>query len=893
MIVRTYGRRSRSFSDGGGGERGGGGGFSSSQDAFEFDGEEEDDLVLLGSSSQSSHPPPPSQESSSMWDFDEDPPPPPRRRRGRGGGGDYAEPATAAAAAAATSLMEAEEYGEMMESVDEANFALDGLRATAPRRVRRASFLALLGICASAPRRRVLRAQGLVQQIIDAILVLNIDDPPCTIGAAALLFILASDVQENHLLDSESCVHFLLKLLNPPVNLVDSKAPSIGSKLLGISKVQMLNGSNKDSDCISEEILSKVEEILLSCQEIKSLDKDDKKTTRPELCPKWLALLTMEKACLSAVSVEETSDTVSRVGGNFKETLRELGGLDSIFDVMMDCHSTLENLIKDTSTSALDLNEGTSLQSAALLLKCLKILENATFLSDDNKTHLLNMSRKLYLKRSSLSFVGVIISIIELLSALSILQNSSVVSSSTYPKSSKVSQQSCSDVMGGTSFNDGKRKNSKKKNLLSNQTRHSCLSSKSEVSHITISSGSDAGLSQKAFNCSPSISSNGASSGSLGERHSNGSALKLNIKKDRGNANPIRGSSGWISIRAHSSDGNSREMAKRRRLSENVITDSGGGDDPFAFDDVDQEPSNWELLGPKKKLPQKHQDKSGNGVLVASHEPDQPEDLNQSGTTSLFSAKDESSLLEDCLLASVKVLMNLANDNPSGCELIASCGGLNTMASLIMKHFPSFCFVVDNNYNTRDGASSCRDVNLDHELSSSQNSKAHQVKIKQLRDHELDFLVAILGLLVNLVEKDSLNRVRLSSARVPVDLSQNPQSEETQRDVIALLCSVFLASQGASEASGTISPDDEESLMQGAREAEMMIVEAYAALLLAFLSTESMKVRGAISSCLPNNSLKILVPALEKFVSFHLQLNMITEETHSAVTEVIEKCKLS
>uniref|UniRef100_A0A0D3HF68 Wings apart-like protein C-terminal domain-containing protein n=1 Tax=Oryza barthii TaxID=65489 RepID=A0A0D3HF68_9ORYZ len=791
-----------------------------------------------------------------MWDFDEDPPPPPRRRRGRGGGGDYAEPATAAAAAA-TSLMEAEEYGEMMESVDEANFALDGLRATAPRRVRRASFLALLGICASAPRRRVLRAQGLVQQIIDAILVLNIDDPPCTIGAAALLFVLASDVQENHLLDSESCVHFLLKLLNPPVNLVDSKAPSIGSKLLGISKVQMLNGSSKDSDCISEEILSKVEEILLSCQEIKSLDKDDKKTTRPELCPKWLALLTMEKACLSAVSVEETSDTVSRVGGNFKETLRELGGLDSIFDVMMDCHSTLENLIKDTSTSALDLNEGTSLQSAALLLKCLKILENATFLSDDNK-------------------------------------NSSVVSSSTYPKSSKVSQQSCSaHVMGGTSFNDGKRKNSKKKNLLSNQTRHSCLSSKSEVSHITISSGSDAGLSQKAFNCSPSISSNGASSGSLGERHSNGSALKLNIKKDRGNANPIRGSSGWISIRAHSSDGNSREMAKRRRLSENVITDSGGGDDPFAFDDVDQEPSNWELLGPKKKSPQKHQDKSGNGVLVASHEPDQPEDLNQSGTTSLFSAKDESSLLEDCLLASVKVLMNLANDNPSGCELIASCGGLNTMASLIMKHFPSFCFVVDNNYNTRDGASSCRDVNLDHELSSSQNSKAHQVKIKQLRDHELDFLVAILGLLVNLVEKDSLNRVRLSSARVPVDLSQNPQSEETQRDVIALLCSVFLASQGASEASGTISPDDEESLMQGAREAEMMIVEAYAALLLAFLSTESMKVRGAISSCLPNNSLKILVPALEKFVSFHLQLNMITEETHSAVTEVIEKCKLS
>jgi hypothetical protein len=33
---------------------------------------------------------------------------------------------------------------------------------------------------------------------------------------------------------------------------------------------------------------------------------------------------------------------VSRVGGDFKETLRVSGGLDNIFDVMIDCHSTLE-----------------------------------------------------------------------------------------------------------------------------------------------------------------------------------------------------------------------------------------------------------------------------------------------------------------------------------------------------------------------------------------------------------------------------------------------------------------------------------------------------------------------------------------------------------------------
>jgi len=44
-----------------------------------------------------------------------------------------------------------------------------------------------------------------------------------------------------------------------------------------------------------------------------------------------------------------------------------------------------QRLVKDTSTTAVELKEGTPLQSAALLLKCFKILENATFLSDNNK----------------------------------------------------------------------------------------------------------------------------------------------------------------------------------------------------------------------------------------------------------------------------------------------------------------------------------------------------------------------------------------------------------------------------------------------------------------------------------------------------------------------------
>jgi hypothetical protein len=163
MIVRTYGRRSRSFSDGGAGA--GSRVTTSAHDAFDFDG---DDLDALGSSASQPLPPAQSRESSSMWEFDEEPPPspPPRReerRRGKGGrrgggGGGWDLPELGAAPTAM--LMEAEEYGEMMESVDEVMFALDGLRPTAHRRTHRASLLALLGICDSAERRRMLRAQG-------------------------------------------------------------------------------------------------------------------------------------------------------------------------------------------------------------------------------------------------------------------------------------------------------------------------------------------------------------------------------------------------------------------------------------------------------------------------------------------------------------------------------------------------------------------------------------------------------------------------------------------------------------------------------------------------------------------------------------------------------------
>lgn len=38
----------------------------------------------------------------------------------------------------------------------------------------------------------------------------------------------------------------------------------------------------------------------------------------------------------------DTSGTVRRVGGNFKECLRDHGGLDAVFDVIVSCHSIMK-----------------------------------------------------------------------------------------------------------------------------------------------------------------------------------------------------------------------------------------------------------------------------------------------------------------------------------------------------------------------------------------------------------------------------------------------------------------------------------------------------------------------------------------------------------------------
>lgn len=782
-----------------------------------------------------------------------------------------------------STLLETQEFGEMMEHVDEVNFSLDGLQPWQPTRIRRASLLSLLTVCSMAQRRRLLRARGMYDKIIDAILGLNFDDSVSTTGAATLFYVMANDVEADGLVDSRACIRFLLKLLNPPIShSIEKKAPKIRFNLLEIQKPQTLNSIIKGDDSSSRALLLKVKEILVSCSSIKPGSGNDDDMKRPELSSRWIALLTMEKACSSTVSFEDATGTKRKTGGKFKESLRELKGLDAIFDVVVDCHSALQGWLKKKSSAALTLKDIDSAapESVVLLLKCLKIMENVTFMSKYNQDYLLNMKAKLDSDGSPLSFVGIVISCIKFLSGLSLLQNT--CNGNNDGKLTCLPKNILVPTMGKNTDVQGYPM----ENIEVSHKRRKL----SPMENIDIAAQGDSLSTMDRADCSASTSYSGASC-------TNTVSSKVRLHSNGMSVNSQRSSNGWISIRSTGSKVTSYVQSKRNQVSSHEKADHASDlSDPFAFEEH-LGPSRWEQLSSKEgKTHICSQSFPFNENVIASEVPivviddessQATSEVNLQSTDNSRPSVDEEdpSLLEDCLLSSVKVLMNLTNDNPVGCQQIGASGGLDTLVSLITSHFSSLDMHFPVSTKT-----------VERVTSFDKNKESEYLNNRKLHDHQLDFLVAILGLLVNLIEKDCVNRFRLASARVLVNQPGTSASKEIYREVVPMLCSIFMSNQGAvntAREEEVLIDDDEAALLQTQREAEMMIIQAYTALLLAFLSTESATVKETIARGLPNHSLQILVPVLERFVSFHRSLNVISAETHAAVVKVIETCKES
>ncbi|XP_023644014.1 uncharacterized protein LOC17896521 isoform X1 [Capsella rubella] len=769
-----------------------------------------------------------------------------------------------------SSLMESQEFGEIMGNEDEVNFALDGLKKGRQVRTRRTALSSLLSICEFKHQRRSLRALGISQSIIDAILGLSLDDVLSNLAAATIFFVLTADGQEAHSMESPNSIKFLINLLRPVVSVSTKGKPrNIGSRILSrIKSVDAACDAANMHDLSSCDILSRAQEILVNCKELRLVDSYKIERMRPELSTKWLALLMMEKACLSKFSFDDTSGTVKKTRGMFKEKLRELGGLDAVFDVVIDCHAVMESWLEHDILSVEDIKDDLNKHSLMLLLKCLKIMENAMILSTENQNHLLGYNKKMGSHRFQLSFPELMISVIKILSDLQLCAL----------RNKKHPRPHCSNGANRESISGADCKVNKEVLKISSDT---C----SATSCSSIRNASVSKRNQSAFllGCSAKT-----------KKGSQSSVISINdpctlTTRAGSNTGSFAGRLGLLGSGISRSNARPRNCQIREPSGKKVknFTSLEDSQDPFSFDLDDSGPSKWAVVSEKQKnsRAQKRkgsyrdnkdyrslqlfssQEESNYGFSSQEESSDRDSHVTEQPSSTYDIDKECLGLISDCLLTAVKVLMNLTNDNSVGCRQVAACRGLESMAELIAGHFPSF---------TRSPLFSELEM----------PGSCHQ-KDKHLTDQELDFLVAILGLLVNLVEKDGINRSRLAAASV---LITNPEGlQESEQDMIPLLCSIFLTNQGSAD---TTEEDDEEAVLESEKEAERMIVEAYSALLLAFLSIASRSIRNAIRDYLPKRNLAILVPVLDRFVAFHTTLDMIPLETHKAVMEVIESCKL-
>ncbi|KAI4371079.1 hypothetical protein MLD38_019352 [Melastoma candidum] len=787
---------------------------------------------------------------------------------------------------AMVTLMETQESGEMMESIDEVNFALDGLRGGQPVRVRRASLGSLLRFCGTPQRRRLLRANGMVRTIADALFVLSLDDLPSNLAAVTLLYLLTSDGQDDQLLESPRSIGFLIKMLKPvALAPTENKASKFGLKLSALRKdPEILCSSSDKLDISSSKLMSKVKEVLANCKDLKGGSSG----ASPELSPKWIALMTMEKASLTSLALDESSGAVRKMGGKFKEKLCEFGGLDAVFEVSMHCYTVLEGWKEQKSSSFRDDKHDEYLSSTVLLLKCLRIMENATFMSKENQIHLLEMrgSGRLDSKGVSMSFPKLIVNMIKILSGLSLLKSIPAGCSNDKVKS----YESPNDPFDLCLMD----KEDSCDDLVSRAVERCCsLGSKSSKKSIELSQDTQCRL-DVSSRCLSSSSEVATSSGSGGFSSKLRFGSSMNSRGDTSkHLNGICSTSTTKGLHYTGSNG------KKQNLSMDPILESDCSEDPFAFDDGEFKPTKWDLQYGKKKprkskssrlakreandvsllKPRRTQDSDNVGYNHQEESGNPNAHLSEEASSSGSIREEDFGLLSDCLLSGVKVLMNLTNDNPLGCKQIAACGGLETIASVIASHFPAFCSSTKLSLESKE-------KNPCLQLSSQTD--------KDLSDQELDLLVAILGLLVNLVEKDGNNRARLTKAKVKRHGLEGLDNG-SGLDVVPLLCSIFMSNRGSGEAANdekVPSLDDEDAMLQGEKEAEKMILEAYSALLLAFLSTESKFVRDSIAAYLPQGKIAVLVPVLERFVAFHVSLDMMTPETHKTVREVIESCRV-
>ncbi|KAL3877828.1 hypothetical protein ACJMK2_035472 [Sinanodonta woodiana] len=240
-----------------------------------------------------------------------------------------------------------QEFGETQDFDDDIQYLLEGLKDTEPLSTRCLSCIGLAQKCIIPAFRMHLRAHGTVTKMFGA-LQDAAGDPSLALCTSSLMFMLSRD-RLNMDLDQES-LNLMLRLLG-----VDQQEDL--AQTLSPSATRALN-RNKD----------RVKEVYLQFQREAGANQQ----------------IELDSISTGNLAMESLLSLTSRRAGEwFKEELRTLGALDHIVDTVCSCIEAVGDEVKVLTNS--------SIENLKKINRCLRVLENVTYLNADNQSYLISI----------------------------------------------------------------------------------------------------------------------------------------------------------------------------------------------------------------------------------------------------------------------------------------------------------------------------------------------------------------------------------------------------------------------------------------------------------------------------------------------------------------------
>ena len=167
--------------------------------------------------------------------------------------------------------------------------------------------------------------------------------------------------------------------------------------------------------------------------------------------------------------------------------------------------------------------------------------------------------------------------------------------------------------------------------------------------------------------------------------------------------------------------------------------------------------------------------------------------------------------------------------------------------------------------------------------------------------HEYELVNLLLGLLINVVEKDEDLRSDLTvlcrheAAGSPTGASvdnRGPAAPCTGRGgLLHLLCRLIFAGQRAAHKAKAEEEVTADMVTTSEAKGESTINRAYASILLGFIICDDAHMKDAVARILPGESLDSLVEALEEFSQFLNSVHAVTDGQAAALNRLLVKIR--